>query len=102
MPFSFRISTIAMAGSLRYCLPVELLRIEGTGIVLAAVHNARGSPLIDEVEADHIDAMPGQTACPHGRVFLGREFDGTGAPVGEMDSPKADSFSIRLHEMAAL
>ncbi len=39
--------------------PVELLRIEGAGIVLAAVENAGGSPLVYEMQADNVDPVTG-------------------------------------------
>ena len=82
--------------------PVELLGIEGAGIVFAAIGNAGGRPLVHEVQADDVDAITGQSPRPHGGVFFGRKLDRAGAPVGEMDAPEADPFAIGLDEVAAL
>ena len=82
--------------------PVELLSIEGTGIVLAAVGNAGGSPLVQEMQADDVDAIAGQGGGPHGSIFFRRQFDRAGTPVGEMDAPKADAPAVGLDQVSAL
>ncbi len=82
--------------------PVELLRIEGAGIVFAAVGNAGGRPFVYEVQPNDVDAIPRQSSRPHGRVLFGGKLDRARAPVGEMDAPEADPFAIGLDEVAAL
>jgi hypothetical protein len=82
--------------------PVELLRIEGAGIVLAAVGNAGGRPLVDEMQADNVDAVTRQGAGPHRRVFLGGKLDRSRTPIGEVNAPESDTLPVGLHEVSAL
>ena len=61
-----------------------------------------GRPLVDEVQANDVDAVTRQRARPHRSVFLGRKFDRAGTPVGEMHAPEADALAVGLHEVTAL
>src|ERR1035438_9807242 len=49
-----------------------------------------------------VDAVAGERAGVHGRIFLRWKLDRAGTPVGEVDAPEADPLAVGLHQVPAL
>src|ERR1035437_9325894 len=53
------------------------------------------------MQPDDVRAEAGERCSPHRQILFRRNFHRAAAPVREVNSPEADAFAIRLHQVAA-